>query len=150
MAAEQSDLMGPPPAGVWSDRFVQPELDVLLDAIDGAKLPAVREFLDRTLEHFEAKARVSWRGLPWRWTVEIVVPGEDEPIAFVVCNPVRPGVAVSVRLTTLETVQASDLSAAARDAVTHAPAVGDRLWIELDATANATLGDVRALARPSS
>jgi hypothetical protein len=129
----------------WEDKYRTPsvsELVVGLDAQHAQLFRAAREALGQM-----APERLSWLGIPWRWSLVYGVPRSPRPLAYLVPQPSRPLVIVPLGSEIEADVLDRKLSKPARDAIMHAPVVGEVRWTQWDLSSKAQLEEVLGLAR---
>jgi hypothetical protein len=134
-------------AGPWFDKFNQPTEDQLIAGLPEASRSLASTLLASLRDELGCETAIQWHGLPWRWAITICPRGSNKPCLFLVCDPRRLVVGVCLSLDSLEQLEIKKLAATTRDAVSHAPAVAESVWLELELAAQSACNDALALAR---
>ncbi|MCB9841501.1 MAG: hypothetical protein H6809_07625 [Phycisphaeraceae bacterium] len=113
---------------VWSNRFASPTVAELRSALGdegGLVLDHAREALGGLPGVVEA---LKWMGVPWSWTLVYAPPGEVEGWAFVVPEPGKLQVAVSLPAERLAEIAVKRLPRFVRDGLLATQVVGRACW----------------------
>ncbi|MEN0020872.1 MAG: hypothetical protein AAF747_08325 [Planctomycetota bacterium] len=123
----------------WKDRFTEPEVEELLDALP----EEVRELFDSVRDKLWAMEglveELGWHGIPMRWTLAFY-PDEgeaEEPIAYMVPNPEGARFVVPLQVGCLDGLQPRRLSKTLREGLGRGNTVAGVMWTEWEfASAN--------------
>lgn len=123
---------------LWEDRFSKPTIDALLAEIPRPAGSLIEAFRASLLAEATFTEGLSWQGIPWRWS--LTYSEGRRLIAYIVPNPVKPGVCVPIPAGLLGALPPRKLSKAIREAVASSPTVGGTAWAQFDLTSK-TLAD---------
>ena len=135
------------PASVWENKFRTPAREDLLAGLAKPHAQLIEIARQRLREVPRVREELVWQGLPWRWTLAFRLEGEaTRPWAYLVPEPGKPRLVLSLTLDELTKVPVRKLSKPARDPLTHGVEVDGVHWVEWEITSRALLDEVLALA----
>lgn len=93
-----------------------------------------------------ASEAIRWHGV-WKWTFEYSCPGDAhaEPFAYLVPDPTRPRVCISIPEVAMANVDVRKLAKGVREVLACAPAVDGTRWATWDVTAKSGIEEIAAL-----
>ncbi|USN97922.1 MAG: hypothetical protein H6810_06935 [Phycisphaeraceae bacterium] len=115
----------------WADEFTQPTLAGLVEGLEAAERPAFEAAVEALKGRKGGRERVTWQGLPWRWTVCVTVSGVERPaLAYLVPRPGGPFVCIPVPIEGPGAPGLDELSKAVRSRLSNSPVVAGFVWAE--------------------
>ena len=123
---------------LWEDRFSRPSVEALLAEIPKPGVTLIEGFREALLAQGTFAEGLSWQGIPWRWS--LTYADGRRLAAYIVPNPVKPGVCVPVPADLLGSVPPRKLSKSVREAVASSPTVAGTNWVQFDLTSK-TMAD---------
>ena len=129
----------------WEDKYRVPTAADLLAALAGPHgelLRTAREALGQF-----ATERIAWLGIPWRWSLVYSTPKGVRPLTYLVPQPGRPLMVLPLGGEVALDVLERKLSRPVRDAILHAPVVGEVRWTQWELTSKAQVEELLRLAR---
>jgi hypothetical protein len=114
----------------WEDRFRAPTWEELRGASNKQIAGLLEHARERLLHLPEARERLAWHGIPWRWSLafSVATADPDRPVAFLVPQPNHPRLAVPLAAEVLAQINLPRFSKPVREAILHAPQVGGVRW----------------------
>lgn len=132
----------------WEDRFAMPSREDLLEAFGRQQRHLIDLMSERLLSLESVEESLSWRGIPWRWTLAYCMEGEtDRPWAYLVPRPGKPLFAMPIMSDTIDLLDARKLSRVLRDGLAAAVNVAGVRWPQWELTGKPLTEELLALAK---
>ncbi len=132
----------------WTHRFASPAVEDLLGELDQEHKELV-EHARTCLGKIEGVVeRLSWQGIPWRWT--LVYADQSDPdtlLAYVVPEPGRPQISVPLPTNVINQIKPRRVSRIVRDGILQASHVGEMYWPSWDLTSKTGVGEIIQLVK---
>jgi hypothetical protein len=145
-----------PARHLWEDRFASPSADRLIAALPPTSAPLLAALRSMMTTEHDCVESLSWRGVPWRWTLSYTPAGarpEHGPVAHLVANPAAPTVIFRLSHEEFADLPLRKLSRFVRDGLAQAKLVAGVSWPEwavLTPTHVSDLADLFRLLRQST
>jgi hypothetical protein len=132
----------------WEDRYTLPRRADLLSTFTKQQAALIQFVRDQLLGLPSVEETLSWRGIPWRWTLGYSLEGEaDKPFAYLIPSPGRPIFAIPIGPGQLEAACPAKASRPVRDTIAGAMQVGGIRWPQWELTSRTLSEDLIAVAR---
>lgn len=134
---------------LWEDRFATPSGDDLFAAVDQTVAPHLTLLRD-ALRGLDCGERITWCGLPWRWTLAYRAPdrpSEPDPLAYLVPNPAGPILVLRITHAEFTELPHKKLSRFVRDGLGQARLVAGVTWPEWKVQTQSNAEDLIGLFR---
>ncbi len=129
----------------WEDRFRTPGISELRGALAPQFLGAFDHARVKLAQIQGASEAIRWHGV-WKWTFEYAGAGtHQEPFAFLVPDPARPRVCVSILESAMAGVDVRKLAKGVREVLAAAPAVDGTRWATWDVTTKSGVEEIAGL-----
>ena len=112
----------------WEDRFNQPTVEALRDALPDRARDLFDLIRDNLLAIDGATEDFAWQGACWRWTIEYRTKHSKEPLAVLVPSPTDLQLAVPMDLEFIRSLSARRMKRAVRDGIDLAQEPFDTRW----------------------
>lgn len=116
----------------WQDRWNQPTLKELLNALGKPLGKTVDKLIQRIDELAGVEHTLTWYGPSWKWTIEFTVPsetrGQRQPLAYLVPNMEGPIVSVPVSQPLMDQLRPKRLRRYLKDGLESAKHSVDHYW----------------------
>ncbi|HZW10717.1 MAG TPA: hypothetical protein VFF69_12505 [Phycisphaerales bacterium] len=135
---------------LWEDRFASPTVDGLLAALPPSAAPLITSLRAAIVSEHECLETLSWRGLPWRWTLSYRPAGarpDQDAVAHIVPNPAGPAVVFRLSREEFADLPVRKLSRPVRDGLAQAKLVAGISWPEWTVQSQAQVTDLAELFR---
>lgn len=134
-----------PARSPWSDRFRTPTAEALLAQYEGHGRDLADAALADLAKIVGSPPTIEWQGLSWKWALVYRVPGEHDPVIYLVPTPDWPTLALPVPQPIAEDIITRRGSKYLRDVLVHACQVGQTRWAQWSIQGRAQLADVLKL-----
>jgi hypothetical protein len=132
----------------WQDRFTPPDVDELLAGLGKQQLQLIEHARNGLLALDDVTEKVTWLGIPWRWTLAYGVEGsEDRPWAYLVPQPGKPLLAIPMNSEMVKSLPMRRLPKFVRDVIAFSPRVAGVHWLQWELTGRGMVDDLLGLAR---
>jgi hypothetical protein len=132
----------------WEDRFTAPTVDELLAGFGKQQLQLIEHAREGLLGFEGVTERVTWLGIPWRWTLAYGVDGSgDRPWAYLVPQPGKPLLALPMNADMVKALPMRRLPKFIRDVIAFSPRVAGVHWLQWELTGRGMVDEVLSLAR---
>jgi hypothetical protein len=132
----------------WEDRFSAPAVDDLLAEFGKQQLQLIEHARDGLLGFGGVTEKVSWLGIPWRWTLAYGVEGSgDRPWAYLVPQPGKPLLAIPMTSDMVKALPLRRLPKFIRDVIAFSPRVAGVHWMQWELTGRGMVDELLDLAR---
>jgi len=139
-----SDLTAARPQ--WMDKFNVPAIEGLMGAVSPDHAFATRKMRDSIRARRGVREKLSWMGIPWRWTLVYRARGSRAgvvlPLAFLILDPGAPRLCVPLTSAQVCELEVARLSRAQQDAILGGTKVGPQLWAMFQIGRDLDPGDV--------
>ena len=106
---------------VWEDRFRKPSVDQLVADLGRSAATALNLLREQLLAVPGSSEEVTWKGVPWRWTVELKNEQLAEKTwAYLVPQPQQPLLVLPITGEGLAGISMKKLTKPVRDGIIHA------------------------------
>lgn len=131
----------------WNDRFRTPTLDELLEPFNRQLCGLIETARERLVELPKVTERLSWQGIPWRWTLVYRWEGQPERAwAYVVLDPARLRLALPMTTELIAKLPAKKLSKPTRDGIVQASEVAGVHWAQWELVNKPQLDELMGIA----
>lgn len=128
----------------WEDRFRTPTASALRGAIASQFVPPFDHARSRLSQISGAIEAIRWHGV-WKWTFEYTcTAAHAEPFAYLVPDPAKPRLCVSVPESVTSVLDVRRLSKTVRETLGNAPAVDGIRWATWDVATKSGMDEVVA------
>lgn len=134
-----------PSRSPWEDRFRTPTAAELRGALAPQFHVPFEHARAKLTQIPGASETIRWHGV-WKWTFEYACAGEShgEVFAFLVADPARPRVCISVTDAAMSGMDLRKLSKGVREGLASAPAVDGTRWATWDVTSKSGVDEIGA------
>lgn len=116
---------------VWEDRFRKPTVEQLVAELPRGTAAALQSLREQLLSVPGSTEEVTWKGVPWRWTIEIKSEHAPEKAwAYLVPQPEQPLMVLPITTDGLSGISMKKLNKPVRDAIIHAREVEGVRWAQ--------------------
>lgn len=116
---------------VWEDRFRKPTAEQLVSELSRSSAAAMQSLREQLLGVPGCTEDVTWKGVPWRWTIEIKSDQSPEKAcAYLVPQPDQPLLVLPITSDGLSSISMKKLNKPVRDAIIHAREVEGVRWAQ--------------------
>ena len=116
---------------VWEDRFRKPTVEQLVAELPRSSASALQSLREQLLSVQGCIEEVTWKGVPWRWTIEIKSEQAPEKVwAYLVPQPEQPLMVLPITRDGLSGISMKKLNKPVRDAIIHAREVEGVRWAQ--------------------
>lgn len=116
---------------VWEDRFRKPTVEQLVSELPRSTASALQALREQLLSLPGCIEEVTWKGVPWRWTIELKSEQAPEKAwAYLVPQPTQPLMVLPITSDGLSGISMKKLNKPVRDAIIHAREVGGVRWAQ--------------------
>jgi len=132
----------------WEDRFNAPSVEELLAEFGKQQLHLIEDAREGLLAFGGITERVTWLGIPWRWTLAYGVHSSGErPWAYLVPQPGKPVLALPMTSEMVKTLPMRRLPKFIRDVIAFSPRVAGVHWMQWELTGRGMVEELIELAR---
>lgn len=133
----------------WTDKFRVPSIDELRHAIAKPNQRLFSSIRSDIGELADVSERLTWQGVPWRWTLAFSCGGESvdvgRALAYVIPDPSRLQICVPVTQEQLEHLPLKRMKKGVRDGVVFARSVAGVWWPTWDVPTEGAFEEVMEL-----
>ncbi len=128
----------------WSDKFRQPSLEELRNAVPKPLQSVLDEARERLGGLDGASETLVWQGVPWRWTLVYTAPGspDSRALVYLIPDPQRLQLCVPLDQELIEQVGLKRLKKSIREGVVFARNVAGVWWPTWDVQSKTALDEV--------
>ena len=132
----------------WTDKFTVPPIESLLDEFSDELRPRIDELRAQIRTVKGVREQLSWRGIPWRWTLVYKLRGQPgHALAYLIVDPSAPRVSVPLTADQVCALELNTLSKAQGDALLDGTKVGSQLWASFEIGENSNAEDIMRMLR---
>lgn len=133
---------------VWEDRFRKPTVDQLVGELGRSAQAAMTVLREQLLSVPGAIEGVTWKGVPWRWTIEIKSEqAPDKAWAYLVPQPQQPLLVLPITGEGLMGLSMKKLTKPVRDGIIHAREVEGVRWAQWEIESKSQVEVLAKIAR---
>lgn len=116
----------------WENQFHTPSRAQLIGGLTREHAGLVSHARQSLLGVLAGPEIIAWHGYPWRWTIVFRAAADERPWAYLIPQPARPRLALTLDVGTLSSVQLRRISKYLKEGLAAAPRVGNTCWPEWD------------------
>lgn len=127
----------------WDDRFRTPSVSELRSSLASQFHPPFDHARAKLAQLMGAPEAIRWHGV-WKWTLEYAASTPGDLIVFLVADPARPRVCISVSDATMSAMDLRKMAKGMRDVLASAPGVDGTRWATWDVVSKSGVDEIGA------